>query len=129
MATPMPYDPEKGDEICEGLIKGMSLRKICDQEHMPSLVTVMKWLRTSEEFAKQYAHARTEQAETFADEIQDIADNTTGDYQRDRLRVDTRKWIASKLKPKKYGDKVDVEHSGSVGVTFTTVYEKPEDKD
>jgi hypothetical protein len=69
------------------------------------------------EFAEQYAHARDSQADTLADEILDIADDGSNDYMgddetyngdavaRSKLRVDARKWIASKLKPKKYGDK------------------------
>lgn len=51
----------------------------------------------------------------------DIADNGEGDPKRDRLRVDTRKWLASKLKPKKYGDKVDLTHSGPGGKPIETV--------
>lgn len=145
---PMEYDPETGDKICDMLAQGYSLKSICEDEAMPGMTTVFKWLRTSEEFAKLYAQAREAQADTLADEMADIADDARNDWmrktnrdgteyyelngehvQRTRLRLDTRKWIASKLKPKKYGDKVDVEHSGSVGVTFTTVYEKGEDKD
>lgn len=114
MATPMPYDPEIGDQICEWLIQGKSLKSCCERPDMPSVVTVFKWLRTSEEFANLYAQARDQQADTLADQLQEISDNPTGDVQRDRLRVDTRKWIASKLKPKKYGDRVEVEHAGTV---------------
>ena len=66
------------------------------------------------EFAEQYARAREVQAETLADEIVSIADED-GDPQRQRLRVDARKWVASKLKPKRYGDKVTNEHTGADG--------------
>lgn len=144
----MEYDPETGDKICDMLAQGYSLKSICEDDDMPGMTTVFKWLRTHEEFAKLYAQAREAQADTLADEIQDIVDDGRNDWvertdertgrtrivlneeaiARSRLRMDARKWIASKLKPKKYGDKVDVEHSGSVGVTFTTVYEKS-DKD
>ena len=81
--------------------------------------TVMRWLAKAEheEFREQYAHAREVQAEVRADEIVDIADATEGGsneaVQSARLRVDSRKWIASKLLPKKYGDKI--QHTGDGG--------------
>ncbi len=81
---------------------------------MPAMRTIFAWMRLHEEFSNNYTRAREQQADTFADEMQAIADNSDGDHQRDRLRIDTRKWIASKLKPKKYGDKIEVEHAGTV---------------
>ncbi len=133
MGRPTDYNEEIAAKICSIIAMGRSLRSIVSQDDMPSMTSVFKWLREKPEFAQQYARAKEEQADSLADELQDIADNPTGDVQRDRLRVDTRKWIASKLKPKKYGDKVDatIEHSGSVGIVFETVYEavKKQDKD
>ena len=99
---------------------------------MPSLSTVMGWLFDGEheEFSEQYARAREVQAEVLADELTDIADDASGDttmgekgrvitdhehIQRSRLRIDTRKWIASKLLPKRYGDKIVQEHTGPDG--------------
>ena len=90
----------------------------------------MGWLFDGEheEFSQQYASAREVQAEVWADEIVAIADDTTADLttdkdgkeivrheniQRSRLRVDARKWIASKLLPKRYGDKL--QHTGEGG--------------
>lgn len=113
------FSQEIFDEICVRIAEGESLRKICKDEKMPSLVSVWKWLNNSEELVKQYTRAREEQAETFVDEILDIADDNKDDTSidengkliinqeviaRSRLRVDSRKWIASKLKPKKFGD-------------------------
>jgi hypothetical protein len=108
------FSQEVFDEICVRIAEGESLRKICKDEKMPSLVTVWKWLNNSEELTKQYARAREEQAETFVDEIQEISDAKiplgpdgkidNGAVNQARLRVDSRKWIASKLKPKKFGD-------------------------
>jgi hypothetical protein len=60
-------------------------------------------MKSHPEFLEQYARARELQTDIFIDEIIDIADSTENDVQRDRLRIDSRKWIASKLKPKKYG--------------------------
>lgn len=131
MGRPSSFTQEIADEICEGLIEGKSLRSICCGDEMPSAGTVCRWLADDEAFREQYERARDAQADTLADEILDIADNTANDtlkseagveqpntewITRSRLRVDARKWIASKLKPKKYGDKQEHEHTGSVKV-------------
>jgi hypothetical protein len=121
----MAFDQVTADKICDRLVNGDSLRKICLDEDMPSAALVCKWLGENEQFREQYAHARDAQADTLADEILDIADDGTNDWmgdkddkdgtqyngdavQRSKLRVDARKWIAAKLKPKKYGDRIDV---------------------
>lgn len=105
------------DEVCERIATGESLRKVCDSPHMPSASTICKWLGQNAEFQKQYAHAREIQADSFADEIVEISDDVTEDANSRRVRVDSRKWIAAKLRPKRYGDKLDVEHSGDVTVS------------
>lgn len=137
MGRPVEFNQEIADEICARLADGESLRKICLDEHMPPRRTVFGWLFNPklEHFKHQYTYAREMQAESFADEMNDIADDASNDYMetvdnetgaiigyklngehinRSRLRIDTRKWIASKLKPKKYGDKIEVENTGSV---------------
>lgn len=81
---------------------------------MPSITTVMKWLAENEKFAEQYARARLAQQDTYADEITFIAD-TEPDPKRARVRIDARKWHASKLAPKKYGDKITQELTGEDG--------------
>lgn len=112
MGRPSLFTQELADEICEGLIEGKSLRSICLADDMPSTGTVCRWLASNAAFREQYERARDAQADTLADELIDIADGRRAaedgndpDVQRDRLSVDARKWIASKLKPKKYGDK------------------------
>jgi hypothetical protein len=129
MGRPSDYTPELADAICDKLSNGQSLRSICLADDMPDKRTVFRWLRQHQEFCHQYARAKEESADVLADEILDIADDGTGDMtvdqegnervnneniQRSRLRVDARKWIASKLKPKKYGDKAEIEHSGTM---------------
>lgn len=134
---PSKFTQEIADEICERLSEGESLRRICMSEHIPERRTVFSWLLNDKykEFHHQYTRARELQAENFADEMSDIADDGSNDYMetidgetgailgyklngehinRSRLRIDTRKWIASKLKPKKYGDKIEVENTGSI---------------
>lgn len=132
---PSIYSETLSEEICARLAVGESLRSICLCENMPGLRTVMRWLDRDEGFRQQYARAREVQAEYLVDEIIEISDDGTNDYvarrdaenaivgwrengevvNRSRLRVDARKWAASKLAPKKYGDKSQVEHTGAVG--------------
>lgn len=128
---PSLYSQEIAVIICAKIADGHSLRKICREEGIPSLTTVFEWLADKPEFAEQYARARDAQADAMADDIQDIADTPpaltaegkidAGDVADKRLRIDTRKWIASKLKPKKYGDKIEQEIKGEIGLTVQVV--------
>jgi transposase-like protein len=131
MARPTDYSQEMADRICESLSEGMSLREICRSEEMPNKATVFRWLNAHKEFSDQYARAREEQAETLADEIVAIVDSAASPLMVDglplngpdgkpilvadtaavahaRLKMDARKWVASKLKPKKYGEKLGI---------------------
>jgi hypothetical protein len=81
---------------------------------LPDYTTIDRWLTASEELRQRYARAKEAQADYMADEMMQIADNTT-DPQKARLQLDTRKWLAAKLKPKKYGDKQTVENTGPDG--------------
>ena len=109
---PTTYNTEIASIICEQISTGMSLRSICAQDDMPAASSVFKWLIEHEEFSEQYALATEERTEAMAEDILDIADSTTEEPNRSRLRVDTRKWLMSKMKPKKYGDKLDVSSKG-----------------
>lgn len=135
MARPTDYNQEIADRICEAISEGQSLRAICAADDMPCKASVFRWLTLHPEFSDQYARAREEQAESLADEIVAIADESLNDtyidqngnervntevVARARLRVDARKWVASKLKPKKYGDKVMQELSGPDGGPIET---------
>jgi hypothetical protein len=121
---PSSYTKQVGDEICLRLADGESLRKICESEDMPSKTSVFRWLadEKNKAFRDQYALARELQADSLFDEMLDIADESVGDsyedsngnerinhevVQRSKLRIDTRKWLAGKLRPKVYGDKAD----------------------
>jgi hypothetical protein len=131
---PSGYNREIADAICERLIEGESLRSICRDPDMPHASTVCRWLSGNAPFREQYARAREAQADTLTDEMLDIADDGRNDWvmrqssdgstdvaydgdhvQRSKLRIDARKWIASKLAPKKYGDKTAVELTGADG--------------
>ena len=128
------FSIEIADKICERLALGESLRAVCSDNDMPCEATVYKWLRAYPEFVETYACAREVQADTFVDDILDIADNGTNDWmrragadgeaswvengeslKRSQIRIDARKWLAGKYKPKKYGDKIVSEHTGLGG--------------
>jgi len=129
MGRPSSFTQEIADRICERIAEGEGLRRIVLDEGMPSEKTVYRWLRENGDFRQQYACAREDQAEHFLDEIMEIADDVSRDtiatekdgeqpntewITRSRLRVDARKWAMSKLAPKKYGDKIGIEHSGQI---------------
>jgi hypothetical protein len=140
------YKEETALIICDRLAEGESLKSICEDDGMPARSTVFKWLAENTTFSDMYARAREEQADAVFDEILSIADDGRNDWmerrgeedagwvtngenlQRSKLRIDARKWMAGKLRPKKYGDKLDIEHSGDMNVTFQTVYEAPPEK-
>lgn len=133
IGRPSSYTPEIADLICERIADGESLRSICSDEEMPNKATVFRWLAANDAFRDQYARARESQADTLFDDILEIADDARNDWmerrdgnrgyelngdhiQRSRLRLEARKWMASKLAPKKYGDRILTEHSGSLTV-------------
>lgn len=122
MGRPSKYTVELAAEICLRIADGESLKKITDEEAMPSRVTVHQWLIDDKEFLNKYEAAKALQADVYADEMDDIAHNEEIDTQRARLIIDTRKWVASKLKPKRYGDKLDMTSGGEKIETNTIVF-------
>ncbi len=132
VGRPTDYTEKLVTAICVGIAEGMSLRKVCELNGMPSISTVLRWLAddSKAEFRDQYVRAREAQADVLAEEILQIADDGRNDTQvddegnvfvdhdhiaRSRLRVDARKWLASKMAPKKYGDKIEATHTGPNG--------------
>ncbi len=113
IGRPSDFTPEIANEICERLAKGESLRKITGPERddfMPAETTVRRWLAGTEdwndEFRRQYARAREDQADFKFEEAWEIASKATAaDVAVARLQVDVVKWQAGKLAPKKYGDR------------------------
>ena len=101
------YSADKAEEILKRLAEGESLNKICQDDHLPPRTTVLQWQTDDREgFSVKYARARETGYLKLADELLGIADASGEDVQRDRLRVDTRKWLLSKMLPKVFGDKV-----------------------
>ena len=134
---PSDFNDEICLKICERIAEGKSLRSICVANDMPTISTVFRWLAASESFQERYALAKKVQADVFADEIIDLADTpkkgvkkvtkdgkvetTEADMiEHRRLQIDARKWMISKLAPKKYGDKTQLEHSGPDGGPIQT---------
>lgn len=113
------YTPQLAEEVCKRLSLGESLRKICEDDHMPPPPTVRLWaLDDREGFAARYAQARDLGLDAMADEVLGVADGPAegnGDAIRDRLRFDARRWYLSKLAPKRYGDRIAQEISGPDG--------------
>lgn len=143
VGRPSLYSIEVCKKICL-LISTSShgLNKICkSNDDLPEISTVYNWLNdeSKKEFLDMYARAREEQADYLADEILEIADDSKSDtitkvgqggkeyeaentewVNRSKLRVESRKWIAAKLKPRKYGDKMQTELSGSLDLKQIT---------
>ena len=121
---PSTYSQELADRICERLAGGETLRAICRDEGMAAHQTVLRWTGVLEAFKDQYARAREAGYLAMADELLEIADNPDADkdaVQRDRLKVDTRKWLLSKALPKIYGDKVSAEVTGKDGAPLQPI--------
>lgn len=109
---------ENVDKICELLIGGKSLAQICvENPDLPKPQMVFYGLHKNPQFLEDYARAREAQTEAYALELTELADNASlsaESINKARLQIDTRKWIMSRLKPKKYGDNQQVNHSGTI---------------
>jgi hypothetical protein len=138
---PAKYSDAVTDEICQRLANGESLNAMCKSDNLPSITTVINWLADERyaAFLAKYVRAREAQADTLFDQILEIADTpfpgitetvkpdgTVETKKEDmlghrRLQVDARKWAASKLAPKKYGDKLDIDANLKVGLLPSSV--------
>jgi hypothetical protein len=125
---PSVYTDDLAADICIRIGDGQSVREIGRAGDMPDARTIFRWLAGNDIFRQQYVLACEARALRMADEINDIADDGSNDWmerfnaegqsigwtlngehvQRSKLRVDTRRWLLSKLMPKKYGDRLDV---------------------
>lgn len=141
IGRPTSYTEALGNEFCARITVGESIRRICTRnDHMPSVQTIYNWFSAHPQFLEQYERAKAACADYFAEEILDISDDATNDWmetldkdgqpmgwrlngehvQRSRLRVDARKWLMTKLQPKKYGEKIQTHHSGSINYSDLT---------
>lgn len=125
------------NRILSEMITGRSLRSILRDEGMPTRDTVYRWIIEDKKKSDQYARAADMRADEIFDEMMDISDSTDEDVitldngnesvnhnviNRDKLKIDTRKWILSKMNPKKYGEKVDFSSGdGSMSPKLTII--------
>ena len=126
---PSTYTAELGAEICRRIEQGVSLRKLCADVDMPHRHTVAYWTRgergASKEFVYRYARARESGYRGMAEDILAIADGSASlesghEVQAARLRVDSRKWLLSKMLPSEFGDRLDLNQSGDVTLNVIT---------
>ncbi len=106
---PTIYSDAIVEQICLLLAHGRSLKSIAAQDDMPCERTLFNWLDTNDEFRERYDRARQLQAEIRADSILELVDNCPVDkdeIQLARLKVDAIKWVASRLLPHRYGDRL-----------------------
>lgn len=118
------FNEDIAREICIGIAtSSFGIRKLCKMhKHWPSVAVIFRWLHDNVSFREQYARAKCSQIESFIDEVIEISDDSVNDsyigddgkiktsydnIHRARLRIDTRKWLASKLCPRLYGEKGD----------------------
>jgi hypothetical protein len=114
--------------VCARIARGESLRSACKDKDLPDRDTINRWLNTDNDGALcgQYARAREEQADFYADEIVTIAD-TEPDAAIARVRIDARKWVANKLRPKRYGDKLALGGAEDLPAIRQEVQERADD--
>lgn len=113
---PSLYSDELAEAICDRLINGESMRQICAGDDMPNRSTVLRWMAGRPEFATRCAHARVLQADLMDDMILETAVATTPESApADRVKISAFQWRAAKLDPKKYGDAMQMKHSGAIG--------------
>jgi hypothetical protein len=123
---PGKFTQELFDKICHDIsTSSIGLVHIC-KKHGISTEAFYTWIDNDKKLLDKYTRAREMQADYLADEILAIADDGSNDLMtitkgdasyelenkevtnRSKLRVEARKWLASKLKPKKYGDKIEL---------------------
>lgn len=127
----MAYDKEATfKSILSEIEEGASLRSVLKKEGMPDSTTFYNWIDSDDTKQKsiQYVRACEKRAESIFEDILEIADESSGDKKytesgevidseyvaRSRIKIDARKWMLGKMQPKKYGEKIQTEHSGEI---------------
>ena len=114
------YSNEVVTEICYRLAMGESLVTICESDGLPAYRTVMTWLSDRSDFQQKYAQAREMSADKLAGEVVEIADTSTPENAAAvRNQIDARKWVAGKLKPKVYGERIQQDVNANLTVSLT----------
>lgn len=122
IGRPTDYNEDIAREVCLRMADGESLRKICTDPEMPDKSTVLRWVARHDSFRDQYAHARELSQEAVAEEYFELLDQMPpmkpdGSFDAAAVnwyknRAEGRKWYLSKIAPKKYGDKLELNNVG-----------------
>ncbi len=126
---PSTYTSSMAEEICERIAEGEPLTRICKDQQMPAYRTVLGWRVANKEFQHMYARAREDAADTLADQIRELAERVEKgklEPNAGRVAIDALKWIASKLKPRQYGDRSRMDLTASLDVTTRAIDHCPE---
>jgi hypothetical protein len=138
VGRPSKFDQKTFDVICEKVSTGMTLNEVCRMKGMPLAVTVRAWVMHNKPpgIYTQYARAKELQLEAMADEMQEIADHARNDWMtrnfrgvtsvvpnrevidRSKLRVETRKWLLSKLARGRFGEPREGKPEGDEGAVI-----------
>ncbi len=114
--TPVQYSDDIARKLLRLIAEGMSLRKACEQPGMPCRDAWATWRHERPELDAQYARARAERANARADEIIEIADDEEIPVESRKVRIDARKWEASKLDRHTYGERSAVDVTGKLSL-------------
>lgn len=122
MAMPSTFSQEQFDEVCNRIAEGRSLNAVCKDEGMPKKSVFLKWLSQNDSIRDQYMRARDVLLLIQGDELTDLSDDVDLDQlaiAKANLQINTRKWVLSKLVPKVYGDRLNLD--GEVRNTNVTL--------
>lgn len=131
MTQTTTYTPELAAKVCAAVADGKSIRSVCKQAGMPSKASVFRWLREYPEFVKMYEIATDERADTLVDEIVEIADNCKTDadsIRKAKLRIHARVEQAQRMKPRKYGNQLQLTGEGGGPVVHKAVTAMSDDE-
>lgn len=126
VGRPSKYSEALADRICDELANKFSMRQICAREGMPTRQSVDNWMSAKPDFLAKCARAREDQADFIVEDCIDIEDRTiSGEINPAAARavLSSKQWRASKLAPKKYGDKLAL-GGDSDGVPLTVIVKR-----
>ena len=141
IGRPTEYTQEKGLKICEKITQGFSLKSIVENdESLPSLVSIYSWLSNNEDFLNNYARATEQRTEAQLEDLNILGDisiqeakdadpkSSNAIVSAYKLKADNMKWVMARMKPKKYGDKIDMTSDGKA-ITVELISYKKEAKE
>jgi hypothetical protein len=126
VGRPSSYSDALADAVCERMLNGQSLVKICEDEEMPSRTTIYRWMDARPDFVARCARAREGLADFLVDDIERLADLTTeANVQSMKVKISTKQWRAMKMAPRIYGEssrtELTGENGGPIRIAATTI--------